>query len=211
LVAIASVDRATPLAGVVPPDGWEAPAWLDLRPYCLPSDNQGNEPWCAAYAMACLIEVARWRKTHIPTQVDPAPIYHTAKTLDGLPHEEGTTLEAVVEASARLGLIAKPKIRLCKTEQDLFFALHETGVVLWGFNVDDGWATPTPQGAWVRSRGALRGGHAVAVCWYQREGPENGIGFQNSWGADWGLNGFGRMSLYDFERSSLGGLAVIFE
>ncbi|MEM4720696.1 MAG: hypothetical protein QXT73_01365 [Candidatus Methanomethylicaceae archaeon] len=190
------------------PRKWQAPEWIDNRPYCLPANDQGREPRCAAYAMACLIEARNWRLTHIPRQIDPEPIYRKAKELDGMPKQDGTTLEAVVQAAIELGLLPETTVyKEFKTFDEYCFALHAHGLVLLGFNISDRWYNCSAKTGWIASGGTFVGGHAVAGCWYSRIG-QVGVGFQNSWG-NWGCNGFGRLILTDYERQIMGGLAII--
>ena len=49
------------------------------------------------------------------------------------------------------------------------------------------------------------GGHAVLLCWYD----DKTVGWQNSWGTEWGCGGFGRMSWDQFEEQFL--YAVVLE
>src|SRR5579885_3174995 len=126
------------------------PPYIDHRWDMLPASDQGFTPKCAAYAMAGIVEYYRWRVTGIAQQVDPNPIYAEAKTLDGVPDEEGTTLEAVAQAAINLGLIPiDPKsIRVVQSPLDVKRAIHRYGPILSAYKITRGWLQ-VPLNGWI--------------------------------------------------------------
>lgn len=172
-----------------------APLRVNSMFYCTKTEDQGSKPWCAAYAAAQWAESIRWQIHNAPEDIDPTWIYQYAKSIDGDPYGDGTTLTAVLEA-----LLAKkvfdPSVCAVKVLQpnidDFKFALHKFGVVLGGFNITSEWYQLNPKKTYVcnPSNRQFQGGHAVLVCGYD----ENGLYFQNSWGTRWGDNGFGGIS-----------------
>jgi hypothetical protein len=171
------------------PAKWACPVWLDNRPYMLPADDQGQTQTCAGQAMAGLIEAWRWRATHTPNPVNGFAIYSEAKRLDN-ESSPGTTFDSAFAAAKSLALIPPYTTFLrIPSVSDLRFALHRHGVILAGFNITDGWEFPD-HGGWIEPSTKDLGGHAVALCWFDPAG----IGFQNSWGANWGVRGFGRIT-----------------
>jgi hypothetical protein len=189
------------------PSGWVPPAWIDSRGYCLATDDQGATSMCAAYSAAGLVEVVEWRRSGVPKTVNPLPIYAEAKRLDGN-DQPGTTLQHAVEAVRNLALFSDltpfTTTRL-SSFRDCIFAMHRQAVCLLGFEIDAGWNKANTATGWIAEGGDRLGGHAVLGCWAS---VEDGIGFQNSWGRDWGVQGFGRMTRGQFDRSFLGGMAV---
>lgn len=185
------------------PTGWVAPRYLDLRPYCLPKDDQGDLPWCAGFSMAGLLEARNWKSTHIPLGVDPGPLYNAAKKIDG-DTSDGTTLTSIFSAAKAVGLLPKSATAIYfNTFAEYTFALHKYGPCVLGFRIDNGWSYANKDG-WIPDGNEELGGHAVLGCWYD---VRRGAGFQNSWG-EWGADGFGRMTVEQFSRSFIGGLAV---
>lgn len=174
---------------------FEAPKELILTGYCVPADDQGDKPWCAAYAAANYAENLLWRKRGYHTEIAPAPLYEYAKKIDGSPTTDGTYLECTLRALVKYGHFDST---VCKIKtigggffnnadsalMDVKYAIHRYGVCMAGFNITDEWYTP--------DRGVIRGklnnpvgGHAVLIVGYD----EDGVLIQNSWGKRYGRNG----------------------
>lgn len=191
--------------------GFVAPEYIDSRPYCMAADDQSTTPRCAAFSMAGLIEVRTWINTHIPKTVDPAPLYAEAKRIDGN-NSPGTYFESVFQAAKNLKLIPDTATLVKLTNfLDVKFALHKNAVCLLGFNIDDGWNKTDTRSGWVDNGTRTLGGHAVLGCYFYdsrslSEPPS--VGFQNSWSSSWGMRGFGRMTLSQFDKQFMYGVAV---
>ena len=198
--------QLAPLLGT--PMDFQCPRWLDNRPYMLPSDDQGNTSMCAAFAIAGLIEAHTWRTSHIPKPVDAPRIYAEAKANFDQSRGEGTTFEAVYKAAVSLALLpGRTAMIWIDRASDIPFALHKHGVVLAGFNCTAGWMNPTVDG-WIAPDSAVLGGHAVALCWFDRS---TGVGFQNSWSERWGVRGFGRMTWGQVETQFQQACAIVWD
>lgn len=96
--------------------------------------------------------------------------------------------------------------------RDMHTALNETGILYATLMVHSGWASPgTEKGARtvnvnvegrktpyrfpvIRRSGSADGGHAIAIVGYTPQG----FVIQNSWGPDWGLDGFAFLPYEDF-------------
>lgn len=96
--------------------------------------------------------------------------------------------------------------------RDMHTALNETGILYATLMVHSGWSAPgTEKGARtlnvnvegrrtpyrfpvIRRSGSADGGHAVAIVGYTPQG----FVIQNSWGPDWGLDGFAFLPYEDF-------------
>ena len=181
------------------------PVWLDFRPELLECSDQGFQPWCAAYAMAGLVEHYNWQMRGIKEQVDPTPIYKLAKTLDGNPDKDGTTLEAVAQAAAKLELLPIDLASLQTVRSnEVKRVMHQRGPLLSGFYITEGWQHSKPDG-WILGGGARLGGHAVVLCGYDDE--EQWYAVQNSWGTRlFGWRGFCRMNPDQFTGEFMYGL-----
>ncbi|MCH7976141.1 MAG: C1 family peptidase [Bacteroidetes bacterium] len=74
-------------------------------------------------------------------------------------------------------------------------ALTEVGILYATAGVHQGWTTPTSDGTITYNEHKQElGGHAFAIVAYDAEG----FWIQNSWGEDWGVEGFGRVSYDDW-------------
>ena len=172
---------------------------------CTPVDNQGSLPYCAAYSAANYAEEKLWRKKGYPEQIDPVPLYKYAKTIDGDPNGDGTYLECTLEALVKKGYFGSE----CKIKtiggsifnnsgalQDVKNAIFRHGTIIAGFNITTEWYTPTSKGAILGKKADSLGGHAVHLCGFD----EGGVLVQNSWGPDWGHNGFVYLTNNAFEK-----------
>ncbi|MFT3815309.1 MAG: hypothetical protein QM740_18360 [Acidovorax sp.] len=72
-------------------------------------------------------------------------------------------------------------------------AIAEVGVLYATCTVHEGWSHVGADGMITQSS-AILGGHAFAIVAYD----ERGFWIQNSWGSDWGRNGFGLLSYDDW-------------
>lgn len=192
---------------------FKGPKSLLLSGYCTPVENQGSRPWCAAYAATSFAENALWRVRGYPEEIDPAPVYSHAKTIDGDPDGDGTYLECALDGLLELGVFPRGR---CKVRtfggrrfgkatglEDLKYAVHRYGACVAGFDITSEWFSP--KGAVVRGIDAdHQGGHAVLVCGYD----ESGVLVMNSWGRDYGRDGFVYLSDRAFDRQFMYGAVL---
>lgn len=182
---------------------FEAPKELLLDGYCTPAEDQGSKPWCAAYAASSYAENLRWRLDGYHKDIDPAPIYAYAKSIDGSPNTDGTYLECTLKALMAGGHLPDTCIvKTFSTLRDVKYAIHKYGVCIAGFRITSDWFNPK-KGV-VLGGGEEQGGHAVTVCGYD----EGGVLILNSWGADWGHDGFAYIPVKTFEEQFMYGAAL---
>lgn len=195
------------------PTAYCSPDRLDMRDCCGPAEDQGSNPWCAAYAATSWAESVLWRKSGKYAHLDPEAVYKWAKQHDGDPDGDGTTLVAVLDA-----LLADKTFdpQVCRVRtiapsaKMLRYAIHRFGTVLVGFDVSDEWyrcrdgietdedGNPVITGLAKRP---LIGGHAIVACGYN----DTGLVIQNSWGAAWGHYGFACIAWREVERAFMYG------
>jgi len=184
------------------PAKFQGPKELILTGYCTPVENQGAKPWCAAYAASSYAENIRWRIDGYRRDIDPAPLYAYAKTVDGSPDTDGTYLECTLRALMAKGHLPAMSVKTFDTLRDLKYAVHRQGVCIAGFNITSDWFSPR-KGV-VFGEGETQGGHAVTVCGYD----EGGVVILNSWGADWGHGGFAYVTNKAFGDQFMYGAAL---
>lgn len=177
--------------------------------YLTPIENQGSKPWCAAYSATSYAEAILWRKNGYHKDIDPAPIYKHAKTIDGNPTGDGTSLTAVLEALTARDIFDK---NICKIrtfgglsygnesyKDAIKYAIHKYGCCLIGCDIDTSWYTP--KAGVINGGGKSLGGHAVVCYGYTEEG----FLILNSWGEDWGYLGKGYLPNNVFDKQFIYG------
>jgi len=171
----------------MPPDGignWE---------YLTPPENQGENPWCAAYAMCMILSASHWRARNFRRDFDEARLYRAAKQIDGN-NSPGTQLESVIDAASTFDMSVNrdagvPRIvgEVLTAPDDIPFMIHKYGALLCGFQIDDGWTQARPQDGLIPDGSKALGGHAVVLDSFR---PDLGINWgANSWGLAYGLRG----------------------
>jgi hypothetical protein len=176
-----------PLNFEMPPSGignWE---------YLTPPENQGQNPWCAAYAMCMVLSASHWRQRNFRVDFDEGRLYRAAKKIDGN-NNPGTQLESVIDAAKVIdmsvgGKAGIPKIsEECLTEpEDIPFMIHKYGILLCGFTIDDGWPKARSSDGLIPDGTNVLGGHAVVLDSFRPDARMNWG--TNSWGLSYGLRG----------------------
>jgi hypothetical protein len=160
--------------------------------------------------------------------VSPRMLYHMARIYDEWAgedyegsscrgamkgwHRHGVTTDALWPYRDRAGRIRflKPKrgwqldaamrplgayYRIAKTSiADMQAAIHEVGAIYCSADVHDGWFLEKQRKLPLIPIGEPAGGHAFAIVGYTSDG----FIVQNSWGPDWGWNGFAVMGYRDW-------------
>lgn len=174
------------------------PKTIDNRQICSPTDDQGTNPWCAAFSCAQYLESLYWKDTGTPIQLDAGKIFEKAKILDGLdPKIEGTTLEAALDAAISLcnwnpekyktEVFSRSKLNEKELAEYIKFLIHKHELMLTGFTITKSWEKCSRYtGFRVGNTGRKLGGHCVLGCGYD----QNAFYIQNSWGKSWSAYGF---------------------
>lgn len=177
-----------------------APNTVDLRDYCSRTRDQGNKPWCAAYAAAGFASNILWRKNDYPEDIDAASIYGYAKCHDESPNSNGTTLDAALDALLEFKYFSRElcSIRMLRNTTQVKYAIHKFGCCLLGMIVTNEWYYCGSRKSTIagKKHSENLGGHAVLCCGYNRDG----VIIQNSWGERWGQYGFALVTWEEFER-----------
>jgi hypothetical protein len=175
-----------------------APAKIDFRDMCLPSNNQYQTPHCAGYATAGFCELVHWRTKHFPQQLDGDAIYAEAKKIDGKPQVQGTWLWSATQAAINLGFIQGEGRDVPANKENVQFAIHQYGICIAGFNITEDWNFVDKNTGRIKNTpgSKTRGGHAVDVVGWD----DYGFILQNSWGEEWGIKGFATLSWEQFSN-----------
>lgn len=180
---------------------FKAPKTIDLRDYCIKTDDQKSNPWCAAYAAAGFASNINWRKNDIITEYDKESIYSSAKKIDGIPYAEGTTLTAALEVLLWQGIFdsRQCRTRVIRTMDQIKYAVHKFGCCLLGIMVTREWYKCNRNKSTISGKSDREqvGGHAVLCCGYNQDG----VIIQNSWGVNWGSYGFALVTWDELERT----------
>ncbi|MBO6031902.1 MAG: hypothetical protein J6Q22_10715 [Prevotella sp.] len=167
-----------------------APDEVLLPNYCTRVEDQGSLPACAGYAASQFAENILWRKKDVPPDIDPIALYKYAKTIDGKPNSDGTSLTAVLQALLDKNYFDKTmcSIKVIRNLDQVKYAIHKFGCCLLGMNISKEWYKCNANKPSIYGQGdqTLIGGHAVLCCGYTTEG----IMIYNSWGVDWGHYGY---------------------
>lgn len=211
--------RDWPLQAIT--DVLQIPDAVSLRHHNTGVLNQYQSPLCAAYSATAILH-AYYKLP--PGTLSPRFVYWQAKLIDGIPDQDGTTLRAVLQVVQKIGACpeslcpswpdwsrpvftpemmaeaAKYRIKAYArlnvgTLVDVEAAIASGRMVLAGSLVtSDDWAD-----GWIlRPEGMWRGGHATVFDQYNKglsfEGYQRFTGGPNSWGPDWGIDGFYEMA-----------------
>ncbi len=203
----------------------EVPVVRDLKEYRkagVPILDQGKEGACTGFGLAAVINYLLRSRKQLKSQVkvSPSMLYQLARRYDEWPGEdyEGSSARGAMKGWHKHGvcpdaLWAKEKGRLSPKVLDeavkhplgayyrvnhkdlvaMHCALAEVGVLYATASVHEGWEDVDAKG-FIPFRDKMLGGHAFAIVAYD----QRGFWIQNSWGADWGMDGFACITYDDW-------------
>ncbi|MDC8759924.1 C1 family peptidase [Janthinobacterium fluminis] len=159
----------------------------NVSPYMLYDMARRYDEWAGAdyEGSSCRGAIKGWYKHGVCA----APLWARA---DG---KAGVLGDAVVRDAAARPLGAYLRVNH-KSLVDMHAAISEAGVLYASASVHKGWQQVAGDGVIVADT-TIIGGHAFAIVAYD----EHGFWVQNSWGAAWGMQGFGRIAYADWLRN----------
>ncbi|NGZ08287.1 MAG: peptidase [Nitrospira sp. LK70] len=203
------------------------PSKVDLREDCSPVENQGQLGSCTANALVGNLELLEKKAGHHPTNLSRLFIYYNERAMEGTIGEDaGAMIRDGVKSLLKLGVCTekhwpykiarftkKPSSACYKQARDhqvtsyhrviglqqMKQCLAEGYPFVFGFSVYESF-----ESLQVAKTGRLNlpkpsekqvGGHAVLTVGYDEQTERMLV--RNSWGADWGIEGYFTMP-YDY-------------
>lgn len=197
----------------------------------VPILDQGQEGACTGFGLATVANYLLRTRNVLPdsTNVSERMLYEMAKRYDEWPGEnyEGSSargamkgwhkhgvctsqlwiydqsqLDSVLTTERARDALKRPLGAYYRVNHKNLVALHsaitEVGILYAASLVHDGWSSVKEDGIIVRSDNIV-GGHAFAIVGYD----QHGFWIQNSWGTNWGKEGFGRISYADWLENAV--------
>lgn len=200
---------------------------LAYRRSGIPILDQGTEGACTGFGLATVVHYLLRTRKVVPDndQVSPRMLYDMARRYDEWPGEsyEGSSARGAMKGWHKHGVCSMRHWKYLGKQEDRLFtdrfrdalrrplgayfrvnhkdiiamhaALSEVGVLYATSQVHEGWDNVDKTGlvAWDSDTRIL-GGHAFAIVAYD----ERGFWVQNSWGKDWGRQGFCQITYDDW-------------
>lgn len=187
--------------------------------------NQGKEGACTGFGLAAVANYLLWKRQIVPdgNRVSPRMLYEMARRYDEWPGENyaGSSARGAMKGWHKHGVCGdqvwpyevSSAGTLTRTRADdaatrpmgayfrvnhenlisMHSALTEVGILYATAKVHEGWGSVGKDGV-IPFTDRMLGGHAFAIVGYD----ENGFWIQNSWGPEWGRQGFGQISYDDW-------------
>ena len=208
------IDKRDFIAEAIYPDDVKLPDVVDLRPFLQPVINQGSQGTCSAQVAACIKEYQEFTLQGLKgldgkmsaqfvynLREEPGSMGMTPRETMKILAKEGICREAIYpygtiepvqnisgDAFADAKNFTIQAYAQVNTIEALKKALYKDGVCYICFPVFN----ESPR-MWKAAQGETdKGGHAMAVVGYNKEG----FIIRNSWGKDWADNGY---TIYPYE------------
>ncbi len=189
--------------------------------------DQGSEGSCTGFGLAAVINILSMRRGEA-FEASPRMLYEMAQKHDQWPGEdyEGSSCRGAIKGWKNMGVCSEDEwsyepgkpgelqiaqamlarenplgayYRLSPNIIDYHAALNEVDAIYVSAKVHSGWFQPKEVNAFARivPDPKPKGGHAFAIVGYNADG----FIVQNSWGPDWGTDGFAIWSYEDWQAN----------
>jgi len=181
--------------------------------------NQGTEGACTGFGLAAVINFLNAQKRDLYFKASPRMLYEMAKKHDEWPGEDyaGSSCRGAIRGWKNMGVCSESDWRYAADEagnltidrakaaryctvgayyrlrpeiNDYHTALNEVGAIFVSADVHSGWFSPkaakSDEPAVISPSSTIEGGHAFALVGYTSQG----FIVQNSWGPEWGQQGY---------------------
>ncbi|HET9328391.1 MAG TPA: C1 family peptidase [Candidatus Eisenbacteria bacterium] len=203
----------------------------EYRKFRVPILDQGTEGACTGYGLATVIHYLFRRRVKMPdkkVEVSPHMLYRMARRYDEWPGEQyaGSSARGAMKGWHRHGVcslthwpragngtsttlltadragdaLKRPLGAYFRVNHQDLVAMHaalaEVGILYATASCHQGWDHVSEDGK-IRYHDGDLGGHAFSIVAYDQKG----FWIQNSWGDDWGLEGFGHLGYDDWLKN----------
>lgn len=185
--------------------------------HAIPTYSQ-TYPACVGHATANWIEMML--RKHVGRdvfkkgqQIDGDAIWRKGRQMF-YPREKveagGLLMDHGFRAAIELGILPPDSGVVCvRLDVGMISRMLRTEPVLQGTAVHRGWETPDPKNGQIPFKlPDPQAGHATVIVGVLEQDGDSYILFQNSWGAQWGMGGFGLMRADQWEQCLLGPVCV---
>jgi len=191
------------------------PSSIDYSLEMTPVEDQGSEGSCVGHACDAFKEWQERNDWHRVINLSPRFVYEEARKIDGLPNcFDGTNLRAAMKVLNKKGIckeetcpyVSNRPVTITQKmykealnyrikeywsirREDIKGALVQNGPIAAGVPVYQNWfdSSVKETGIIPLPSGKSLGGHAICLAGYDGDY----IKFKNSWGVDWGAQGYG--------------------
>jgi hypothetical protein len=161
----------------------------------IPVLDQGNQPACVGYSSVGIKEEHEMIETNKLINFSGLDFYHRLKEIDGMPNEDGTNIRIAVKALQDEGIKGADgftyKIESyasVKSIEELKYAITANGFVETGIDVFNSFYSPVNGVVDYKEEEESNGLHAIILGAFDDN--EEKFIIKNSWGVNWGINGY---------------------
>jgi len=177
--------------------------WFDMA---IPILNQEREPACVGYSSIGLKREQEKIETKKILNFSGQDLYERCKKIDGIPNEKGTYIRVAMKLMQKEGIKdsegnvykigAYTKV---KNLEELKYSIVANGFAIIGIEVFDNFFTPINGVIDYKEGLKSEKGHAILIGAYD-DNIERVV-FKNTFGPEWGLNGFAYLSYKYIEKA----------
>lgn len=196
---------------IIPKKLPKAISWFDPT---IPVLNQGAEPSCVGYSSVAMKREHEKMEIKKVINLSGQDLYERCKKIDGIPETKGTYIRVAMKLLQNEGVNddqgnnykigAYTKIN---NVDELRYAITANGFAVIGVNVYDSFYNPKNGVVDYVEGQKVRGRHAILLGAF--DDTIEKTPFKNSWGAEWGVNGFAYLTYRYIEKAMKSGWTAV--